>query len=80
MNSEKKSGRHVMTEKYFTVESIDGKGLYFITECGNEMYHIGNNPLRYNGVLCPKCFWKNKKVTLKYSEPQESEDKNEQIL
>lgn len=51
-------------ETYFTVETKNGRGLCYITECGNEMYHIGNNPMRYHGVLCPKCFWKNKKVTL----------------
>ena len=51
-------------ETYFTVETEDGRGLNYITECGNEMYHIGNNPMTYHGCLCPKCFWKNKKVTL----------------
>ena len=28
------------------------------------MYSIDNNPMKYHGCLCPKCFLDNKYVTL----------------
>ncbi len=28
------------------------------------MYYIDNNPMKYHGCLCPKCFLNNKSVTL----------------
>lgn len=45
--------------------SENGQGLFFYTSCcGNRMYSVSNNPMRYHGCLCPKCLWDNKSVTL----------------
>lgn len=51
-------------ETYQTTPSKDGKGIFFFTDCGNRMYCIENNPMKYHGCLCPKCFMKGKQVTL----------------
>lgn len=42
-----------------------GDGMFFHTDCcGNWMYSVRTDPMRYHGKLCPKCFWKGKSVTL----------------
>ena len=42
-----------------------GRGMFFYTDCcGNRMYSVDNNPMKYHGCLCPKCFLDNKHVTL----------------
>ena len=42
-----------------------GNGTFFYTDCcHNRMYSIKNNPMAYHGCLCPRCFWKNKYITL----------------
>ncbi len=42
-------------ELYQITPDVSGKGLFYFTECGNKMYSTGNDPLTYNGKLCPKC-------------------------
>ena len=50
---------------YQYCEAVDGNGMFFYTSCcGNRMYSVENNPMKYHGYLCPKCFWKGKSVTL----------------
>ncbi len=55
------------TETYMVRSSIGGRksGSYIATQCGNLIYTI-NDPMDFNGVLCPKCFYKGKHVTLVY--------------
>lgn len=50
---------------YQYLEEAHGNGMFFYTSCcGNRMYSVENNPMKYHGCLCPKCFWHNKSVTL----------------
>jgi len=50
---------------YQYLEEAHGNGMYFYTSCcGNRMYSVDNNPMKYHGRLCPKCFHHNKSVTL----------------
>jgi hypothetical protein len=51
---------------YQYLKEAHGNGMFFFTHCcGNRMYSIDNNPMKYHGCLCPKCFWNdNKLVTL----------------
>ena len=50
---------------YQYLEEAHGNGMFFITSCcGNRMYSVDKNPMKYHGCLCPKCFWKDKYVTL----------------
>lgn len=50
---------------YQYVEEKHGKGMFFYTSCcGNRMYSVDNDPMKYHGRLCPKCFWNGKWVTL----------------
>lgn len=51
-------------ETYRIAPSVSGEGIFFITDCGNQMYSAGNDHMRYHGKLCPKCFLENKYVTL----------------
>lgn len=51
-------------ETYQTTPEKNGKGTFFFTDCGNRMYYIGNDPMKYHGCLCPACFYKGKQVTL----------------
>lgn len=50
---------------YQYLEEAHGNGMFFFTSCcGNRMYSVENNPMKYHGYLCPKCFLHNKHVTL----------------
>ena len=50
---------------YQYCEEAHGNGMFFYTSCcGNRMYSVDNDPMKYHGYLCPKCFQKNKLVTL----------------
>lgn len=50
---------------YQHVEEAHGDGMFFYTDCcHNRMYSIQNNPMRYHGCLCPKCFSRGKYVVL----------------
>ena len=48
----------------YNVRPAVGGGFYFYTDCGNTMYYCFDDPDRYHGCLCPKCFWENKYTTL----------------
>lgn len=50
-------------ETYRTTPSVNGKGTFFFTDCGNRMYSV-NDAMAYHGRLCPKCFYNGKHVTL----------------
>ena len=42
-------------ETYYT-KPAENRGIYFFTSvCGNQMFCIEYNPLRYDNKLCPKC-------------------------
>lgn len=50
---------------YQYLEEVHGDGMFFYTRCcGNRMYSADNDPMKYHGKLCPKCFWNGKSVTL----------------
>lgn len=50
---------------YQYVEEVHGMGMFFYASCcGNRMYSVDNDPMKYHGCLCPRCFWHNKSVTL----------------
>lgn len=51
---------------YQYLEEAHGNGAFFYTDCCHtRLFSIENNPMKYHGCLCPKCFWKdNKYVTL----------------
>ena len=50
---------------YQYCEEKHGNGMFFYTDCcGNRMYSVDNNPMKYHGCLCPKCFWEGKSITL----------------
>ena len=50
---------------YEYLREVHGNGMFFFTNCcGNRMYNPDNNPMKYHGCLCPKCFLNNKLVTL----------------
>lgn len=51
-------------ETYQYVESTDGKSTFYFTDCGNRMFYIDKDPMKYHGCLCPKCFMEGKHVTL----------------
>ncbi len=50
---------------YQYLEEAHGNGMYFYTDCcGNRMYSVDGNPMKYHGCLCPRCLLHNKSVTL----------------
>ena len=61
-------------ETYQTTPEKNGKGTFFFTDCGNRMYHISNDPMKYHGYLCPKCFMQGKQVTLYIRGSKEAEE------
>lgn len=51
-------------ETYQITKEKHGNGIFFFTDCGNRIYHISNDPMKYHGCLCPACLYKGKRVTL----------------
>ena len=50
---------------YRYLQEANGHGIFVQTDCcDNRMYSVSNDPMRYHGRLCPKCFMKNRYVTL----------------
>ena len=50
---------------YQYIEEVHGNSMFFHTDCcGNMMYSVDSNPIKYHGCLCPKCFCNGKLVTL----------------
>ena len=50
---------------YRYLQEANGQGIFAQTDCCNsKMYIVDNDPMRFHGRLCPKCFMKNKYVTL----------------
>ena len=44
------------TTEYTTRETTTGKGLFFYCHnCGNRMFSVSKDKMKYNGKLCPKC-------------------------
>lgn len=42
---------------YQYLEEAHGNGMFFYTSCcGNRMYSVENDPMKYHGRLCPRCF------------------------
>lgn len=47
------------------IQEASGHGIFVQTDCCNSrMYSVDNDPMRFHGRLCPKCFMQNKYVTL----------------
>lgn len=42
---------------YTTSPEKNGKGTFFYTDCGHQMYSV-NGKMSYHGCYCPACFWK----------------------
>lgn len=42
-------------ETYQTTPSKNGEGIFFFTDCGNRMYYIDNDDMKYHKCICPKC-------------------------
>jgi hypothetical protein len=41
---------------YQYLEEAHGNGMFFFTSCcGNRMYSVDADPMKYHGCLCPKC-------------------------
>ena len=51
-------------ETYRCTPELHGNGMFYFTDCGNVMYYVDNDPMRWHGRSCPKCFMKGKIVTL----------------
>lgn len=51
-------------ETYRYIEAVNGNGMFFYTDCGNQMYSVDVNPMKYHGFLCPKCLMMGKMTTL----------------
>ena len=50
---------------YQYLEEAHGNGMFFFTSCcGNRMYSVESNPMKYHGCLCPGCLYKHKSVVL----------------
>ena len=49
---------------YQTTPSKNGKGTFYFTDCGHEMYSV-KEPEAYHGRLCPGCLYKHV-VTILY--------------
>ena len=50
---------------YRYLQEANGHGIFVQTDCcDSRMYCVSNDPMRYHGRLCPRCFMKNRYVTL----------------
>jgi len=50
---------------YQCCEEVHGNGMFFYTDCcGNRMYSVSSDEMKYHGCLCPRCFWKGIYTTL----------------
>ena len=45
----------MLAETYQAVEERNGRGTFFLTDCGNTMYSIFNDGNAYHGCICPRC-------------------------
>ena len=43
---------------YQTTPSKNGKGTFYFTDCGHQMYSV-MGPEAYHGCICPECRYKN---------------------
>jgi hypothetical protein len=51
---------------YHAEPKKNGRGMFYFTDCcNNKMFSIFQNPLKYHGCLCPKCYYHNK-ITVLY--------------
>lgn len=50
---------------YRYLQEANGHGIFVQTDCCNSrMYSVDTDPMRFHGMLCPRCFMKNRYVTL----------------
>ncbi len=50
---------------YRYTQEASGHGIFIQTDCcDGRMYSVSNDPMHYHGRLCPRCFMKNRYVTL----------------
>ena len=50
---------------YRYLQEANGHGIFVQTDCCcSRMYSVSNDPMHYHGRLCPRCFMKNRYVTL----------------
>ena len=47
------------TEETYRIAPLVYGGMAVVTDCGNEMYSVNNDPMKFHGRLCSKCFMKN---------------------
>ena len=59
---------------YHTTPEIHGKGTFFFTSCGHQMYSV-RNEMAYHGCLCPGCLYKGKQTTLYIAGSEEAKEK-----
>ena len=50
-------------ETYQTTPSKNGKGTFYLTDCGHWLYAV-LGPEAYHGKLCPACMYKGVQTTL----------------
>ena len=43
------------TETYCCTAEKNGRGTFFFTDCGNQMYSVSNDWKEYHEKLCPRC-------------------------
>ena len=51
-------------ETYQIIPEKHNRGMFYLTDCGNRMYYVDPDPMKYHGCLCPACFMKGKNITL----------------
>lgn len=50
---------------YRYIQEAHGHGIFVQTDCCNSrMYSVDNDPMRFHGRLCPRCFMASKYITL----------------
>ncbi len=48
---------NVEYELYQVRPAVGDDGMFYYTECGNRIYHTGNDPMLYHNKICPKCMY-----------------------